>query len=56
VIKSASLIQLSESHNPSEITLICLYDAQETCMIIINVENRCKIFFCGNGDQFFSRF
>jgi len=34
---SASLLQFSVSHDPSEITLIWGFDAQETFMIIINV-------------------
>jgi len=36
---SASLLQASVSHDPSEITLICWFAAQETFQIIINVEN-----------------
>ncbi len=32
------LLQSSVSHDPSEITLICLFGAQETFLIIINVE------------------
>ncbi len=37
---SASLLQSSVSHDPSEIILICWFDAQETfIIIIINVEN-----------------
>jgi len=39
---SASLRQSSESHDPSEITLIWWSDAQETYMIIISVENSSK--------------
>ncbi len=35
---SASLLQSSVSHDPSEIILICLFAAQETFIIIINVE------------------
>jgi len=35
---SALLLQSSVSHDPSEITLIWWSDAQETFMIIINVE------------------
>jgi len=42
---SASLIQASVSHDPTEITLIWGFDAQETFIIIINVENSCVIFF-----------
>ncbi len=36
---SASLLQSSLSHDPSEITLIRWFSAQETFLIIINVEN-----------------
>ncbi len=35
---SASLLQSSFSHDPSEISLICRFAAQETFMIIVNVE------------------
>ena len=42
---SASLLQSSVSHDPSEIILICWFAAQETFMIIINVENSCVLFF-----------
>ncbi len=35
---SASLLQSSVSHDPSEIILICWFAAQETFLIIINVE------------------
>ncbi len=38
---SASLLQFSVSHDPSEIILICWFAAQETFLIIINVENSC---------------
>ncbi len=41
---SASL-QSSESHDPSEIILICWFAAQETFLIIINVENSCAAEF-----------
>jgi len=37
---SASLLQSSVSHDPSEITTICWF-AQETFHIIINVESSC---------------
>ncbi len=37
---SASLLQSSVSHDPSEIILICWFAAQET-FLIINVENSC---------------
>ncbi len=36
---SASFPQSSVSHGPSEIILICWFGAQETFIIIINVEN-----------------
>jgi len=36
---SASLLQSSVSHDPSEIILICWFAAQETFLIIISVEN-----------------
>ncbi len=35
----ASLLQSSVSYDPSEIILICWFTAQETFLIIINVEN-----------------
>ncbi len=38
---SASLLQSSVSHDPSEIIIICWFAAQETFLIIINVENSC---------------
>jgi len=38
---SASLLQSSVSHDPSEITLI--FDAQKTFTIVINVENSCLL-------------
>ncbi len=38
---SASLLQSSVSHDPSEIILICWFAAQETFLIILNVENCC---------------
>ncbi len=37
---SASLLQSSVSHNPSEIILKCWFASQETFLIIVNVENR----------------
>jgi len=44
---SASLLQSSVAHDPSEITLIWWFAAQETFLIIINVENSCAAsFFC----------
>ncbi len=37
----------------SEIIIICWFAAQETFMIIINVENSCAAqYFCGNWDTF----
>jgi len=36
------LITCASSHDPSEIILICWFDAQETFLIIINVENSCQ--------------
>ncbi len=42
---SASLLQFSVSHDPSEIILIC---CSNTFIIIINVENSCAAsHFCG---------
>ncbi len=42
---SASLLQSSVSHDPSEIILICWFAAQETfIIIIINVENNSAAF------------
>jgi len=38
---SASLLQSSVSHDPSEIILICWFGGQETFLVIINVENSC---------------
>ncbi len=39
----------------SEIILICWFAAQETFLIIINVENTCADeYFCGNWHNFFS--
>ncbi len=38
---SASFLQSSVSHDPSEIILIYWLNAQETYIIIINVENSC---------------
>jgi len=50
---SASLLQSSVSHDPSEITLIWWSDAQQTVMIIINIENSCAAsYFCGNHNTF----
>ncbi len=44
VIKSdflASLLQSSLSHDPSEIIQLCWFDAEETFLIIRNVEISC---------------
>ncbi len=38
---SESLLQSSVSHDPSEIIIIYWFAAQETFLIIINVENSC---------------
>jgi len=35
------ILQSSVSHDPSEIILICRFDAQEAFLIIINVKNSC---------------
>ncbi len=49
---SASLLQSSVSHDPSEIILICWFDEQET--FIINVENSCAApYVCRKSDSFF---
>ncbi len=51
---SASLLQSSVSHDSSEIILIYWFAAQETFLIIINVENCCAAsYFCGNCDAFY---
>ncbi len=42
---SASFLQSSVSHDHSEIILICWFDAQETFLIIINVENCAASYF-----------
>jgi len=34
-----NLLQSLVSHDPPEIILICWCNAQETCLVIINVEN-----------------
>ncbi len=50
----ASLLQSLVSHDPSEIILICWFAAQETFLIIINVENSLvDSYFCGNHDIFY---
>ncbi len=38
---SASLLQSSVSHDPSEFIWICWFTVQETFLLIINVENSC---------------
>ncbi len=49
---SASLLQSSVSHDPSEIIIICSFAAQESFLIIINVENSCDAeYVCGNHDS-----
>ncbi len=51
---SASLLQYSVSHDPSEISLICWI--AERFLIIIHVENSyAAIYFCGNHDNTSSR-
>ncbi len=42
---SASLLQSLLSHEPSEIILICRFDAQETFLTIINVKNSCAAYY-----------
>ncbi len=42
---SASLLQSSVAHDPSEIILIWWFAAQETFMIIKNVENNISMIF-----------
>jgi len=50
---SASLLQSSVSHDPSEIILIWGFYAQETFIIIINVANTCALqYSCGNWNIF----
>ncbi len=44
------LLQSSVSHDPSEIILICRFDAQGTFLTIINVENR--LFFQHSSDLY----
>ncbi len=39
-----SLLQSSVSNDFSEIILICWFAAQETFIIIINIENSCAVF------------
>jgi len=52
---SASLLQSSVSHDPSEITL-WWFNAQETFLIMINVENSCAAScFCWNHDSMMNR-
>ncbi len=42
---SASLLQSSVSHDPSEIILICRFDAQGTFLTIINIKNSCAAYY-----------
>ncbi len=51
---SASLLQSSVSHDPSEIIQICCFVARETFPAIINAENSCAYYFCGNIILFFT--
>ncbi len=48
---SASLLQSSVSHDPSEIILIYWFAAQKTFLIIINVENSCAASFYASKQQ-----
>jgi len=50
-IVKCHLLQSSVSHDSSEIFLICGFDAQETFLIIINVENRFYILISGIFDE-----
>ncbi len=52
---SSSFLQSSVSHDPSEIIIICWFAAQETFLIIINVENSLILnyYYCGNHNNFF---
>ncbi len=45
VQKTFSLLQSSTSHDSSEIILIRWFAAQETCTIIISVENSCAAYY-----------
>ncbi len=51
---SASFLQSSVSHDPSEIILMCWFAAQDTFLIIMNVGNWCaaSYFFVENGIPF----
>jgi len=47
------LQNIIKKHDPSELFLIWWFGAQETFLIIINVENSCVAdYFCGNRDRF----
>ncbi len=47
------LLQSSVSHDPSEIILICLFDVQQTFIIIINVKNSSADYYLyWNHDSF----
>ncbi len=50
---SASLLQSSGSHDPSEITLIYRFAAQETLIIIISNQQFLHIFFVETMNYFF---
>ncbi len=45
---SASLLQSSVSHVPSEIIIICWFTAEEKIFIIISVKTRCSLVFLWN--------
>ncbi len=49
---SASLLQSSVSHDSSEIVLIYWFAAQETFLIIINIENSCAASYSVETDLF----
>ncbi len=47
------IIPVLVSHDPSEIILIFWFAAQETFLIVINVEDCCAAqYFCENHDTF----
>ncbi len=46
-----ALLQFSVSHDPSEIILICWFDAREPFLIIITAK-----YLCGKRDTFFAVF
>ncbi len=47
------LRQSSVSHDPSETILTYQFGAQETFLIIINVQNNFAAYYCGNRNTFF---